>query len=195
MGHRRQEADLIIGSSVSMPALVAAGKVNRNSLVVLCKTGIGIVSAKGLDVSVRSVEDFKRVLLNAKAIVYADPSRGGAAGIHVAKVIEQLGLTGQIKPKVRLAAGGDITEVTLSLGPTALGMTQISEIADKPQAELVGRLPKELQNYTEFMAGVTINTTQLAGANALLRFFKTHKVSAVIRAKGMEGFASSGGSE
>ena len=33
-----------------------------------------------------------------------------------------------------MAAGGDITEVTLSLGPTAVGITQISEIADKRSA-------------------------------------------------------------
>jgi len=190
-----EEADLIIGSSQSMPALVTAGKVDRNSLVVLCKTGIGVVSANGLEVSVKSVEDFKRVLLGAKAIVYADPSRGGAAGIHVAKVIEQLGLTNQIKPKVRLAAGGDITEVTLFLGPAALGITQISEIADKPQAQLVGPLPKELQNYTVFTAGVPTHATQLAGANALLKFFRTPRVSAVIKAKGMEGFGPDGGSE
>jgi molybdate transport system substrate-binding protein len=190
-----EEADLIIGSSESMPALAAAGKVDRNSLVALCKTGIGIVSASGLEISVNSVEDFKRALLKAKAIVYADPSRGGAAGIHVAKVIEQLGLTDEIKPKVRLAAGGDITEVTLVLGPTALGITQVSEIAGKPQAQLVGQLPRDLQNYTVFVAGVPNHAAQLGGSNALLRYFRTHKVSAVIRAKGMEGFGSNGGSE
>jgi molybdate transport system substrate-binding protein len=144
---------------------------------------------------VNSVEDFKRALLAAKAVVYADPARGGAAGIHVAKVIEQLGLTEQLRSKLRLAAGGDITEATLSLGPTALGITQISEIADKPQAQLAGPLPKELQNYTVFVAGVPTNAPQSEGAAALLKFLRSPKAIAVIRAKGMEDFGSDAGSE
>jgi molybdate transport system substrate-binding protein len=133
--------------------------------------------------------------LASKAIVYADPTRGGAAGIHVAKVIGQLGLTEHLKPKLRLAAGGDVTEVTLSLGPGALGITQISEIADKPEAQLVGPLPDELQNYTVFVAGVPANAAQSEGAAALLKFLRSPKVIAVISAKGMKDFGSDGGSE
>src|SRR5439155_17546281 len=119
-----EEVDLVIGSSQSMPALVKSRKINANSQTAICKTGIGVVVASGAEVRVTSVEDFKRALIAARAIVYADPVRGGAAGIHVAKVIEKLGLTEQLKPKLRLGAGGDITEVTLSLGPGALGITQ-----------------------------------------------------------------------
>ena len=137
----------------------------------------------------------ERALLAAKAIVYADPARGGAAGIQVAKIIEQLGLTEQLRPKLRLAAGGDITEVTVSLGPTALGITQISEIADKSQARLAGPLPEELQNYTVFVAGVPADAPQSGGVTALLKFLRSPTAIAVIRAKGMEDFGSDGGSE
>jgi molybdate transport system substrate-binding protein len=190
-----EEADLVISSSRSMRWLVHQGKIQAVSQTTICQTGIGIVTAAGIELSVSSVEDFKRALLAAKAIVYADPARGGAAGIHVAKIIGQLGLTEQLKPKLRLAAGGDVTEVTLSLGPGALGITQISEIADKPQAQLVGPLPVELQNYTVFVAGVPTNGPQSEGAAALLKFLRSPEVIAVIRTKGMKDFGSDGGSE
>jgi molybdate transport system substrate-binding protein len=190
-----EEADLIISSSQSMPSLVYQGKIQAGSQTAICQTGIGVVVAAGIELSVNSVEEFKSALLAAKAIVYADPARGGAAGIHVAKVIEQLGLTEQLRPKIRLAAGGDITEVTLSLGPTALGITQISEIADKPQAQLVGPLPEELQNYTVFVAGVPANAPQSEGATALLKFLRSQKAITAVRAKGMKDFGSDGGSE
>jgi molybdate transport system substrate-binding protein len=127
-----EEADLIISSAQSMRSLVYQGKIQAGSQTTICQTGIGVVVAAGIEFSVNTVEDFKRALLAAKAIVYADPARGGAAGIHVAKVIGQLGLTEQLKPKLRLAAGGDITEVTLSLGPGALGITQISDRRQAP---------------------------------------------------------------
>jgi molybdate transport system substrate-binding protein len=190
-----EQADLIIGSSQSLPVLVKARKINASSLTPICKTGIGVVAPAGIELKVTSVEDFKRALLASRAIVYADPIRGGAAGIHVAKVIDQLGLTNQIKPKLRLAAGGDITEVTLSLGPAALGITQISEIADKPEAQLAGPLPGEFQNYTVFVAGVPTTAPQSEGVTALLKFLRSPKVLAVIRTKGMEDFGPDGGSE
>jgi len=190
-----EEADLVISSSQSMPSLVYQGKIQPGSQTAICQTGIGVVVAAGIELDVTSVEDFKRALLTAKAIVYADPARGGAAGVHVAKIIEQLGLTEQLRPKLRLAAGGDITEVTLSLGPSAVGITQISEIADKPQARLAGPLPEELQNYTVFVAGVPADTPQSGGVTALLKFLRDPKAVAVIRAKGMEDFGSDGGSE
>jgi molybdate transport system substrate-binding protein len=174
---------------------VHQGKIQAGSETAICQTGIGIVTAAGIELSVTSAEDFKRALLASKAIVYADPTRRRAAGIHVAKVIGQLGLTEHLKPKLRLAAGGDVTEVTLSLGPGALGITQISEIADKPEAQLVGPLPDELQNYTIFVAGVPANAAQSEGAAALLKFLRSPKVIAVISAKGMKDFGSDGGSE
>jgi molybdate transport system substrate-binding protein len=185
-----EEADVIISSSQSMPALVYQGKIQSGSQTAICQTGIGVVVRAGIELSVNSVEDFKRALLAAKAIVYADPAHGGAAGIHVAKVIEQLGLTEQLKPKLKLAAGGDITEVTLSFGPTAIGITQISEIADKPEAQLAGPLPGELQNYTVFVAGVPANVPQTEGTMALLKFLRSPIAIAVIRKKGMEDFGS-----
>ena len=190
-----EEADLIISSSQTMPSLVYQGKIQAGSQTAICQTGVGVVVAEGIELSVNSVEDFKRALLAARTVVYADPARGGAAGIHVAKVVGKLGLTEQIKPKLRLAAGGDITEVTLSLGPGALGITQISEIADKRQAQLAGPLPEELQNYTVFVAGVPADAPQSDGAAALLKFLRNPKAMAVIKAKGMEGFGSDGGSE
>jgi|SRR5262245_18155162 len=190
-----EDADLIISSAQSMPWLVYKGKIQPGSQTAICQTSIGVVVAPGIELSVTTVEDFKRALLAAKVIVYADPARGGAAGIHVAKVIGQLGLTEQLKPKLRLAAGGDVTEVTLSLGPGALGITQISEIADKPQAQFAGPLPEELQNYTVFVAGVPASGPQSEGAKALLKFLRSPKVIAVIRAKGMKDFGSDGGSE
>jgi molybdate transport system substrate-binding protein len=190
-----EEADLIISSSQSMPLLVYQGKIQAGSQTAICQTGIGVVVAAGIELSVNSLEEFKKALLAAKAIVHADPARGGAAGIHVARVIEQLGLTEELRPKLRLAAGGDITEVTLSLGPTALGITQISEIADKPQAQLAGPLQEELQNYTIFVAGVPANAPQSDGAALLLKFLRNPKAIAVIKAKGMDGFGSDGGSE
>ncbi len=112
--------------------------------------------------------------------------KGGAAGIHVAKMIEKMGLTEQLKPKLRLAAGGDITEVTLALGQGAVGMTQISEIAEKKGAKLIGPFPDELQNYTVFVGAVPVAGKQSKAAEDFVKFLKAPAAVAVIKAKGMQ---------
>ena len=115
-----------------MPSLAQEGRIDSNSLFNVCRTAIGGVVPEGTPKpSFASVDDFKQALLNAKFVVYADPARGGAAGVHIGRQIVSLGLADQLKAKTRVAAGGDITEVTLALGEGALGMTQVSR--DRPE--------------------------------------------------------------
>lgn len=181
-----EEADLVISSPASISALVAQGRIDGSSLVTVARTGVGVVvPAGGRTPRIASIEDFKRALLAAQVIVYADPAGGGAAGIHVARVIEKLGIAGQLKPKTRLGAGGDVTEVTLAQGAGALGMTQVSEIVGKPGAEFVP-IPHELQNYTEFVAGTPAGVYRSEPVAAFIEFLKSPIAAVTMKAKGME---------
>jgi molybdate transport system substrate-binding protein len=182
-----ETADLVIGSTQSLDRLVREGRIDPASRVTIAKVGIGAVVPSGTPKPpIGSAEELKAALLNAKTIVYAFPAGGGAAGVHIAKVIDGLGIAEQVKPKTRFGAGGDVTEVTMAQGPGAFGMTQISEIVHKPGAEFVGPFPAGLQNYT----GVTIGT--LAGAKpseavkALVAFLHGPSATAAIKTRGME---------
>ena len=107
-----------VRSTPSISGLVTAGKIRRDSQVQIGKVGVGIVVPSGTPKPIiASVEDFKRALLAAKTVIYADPAGGGAAGIHVAAVIEKMSISQQIKPRIKFGAGGDVTEVTLASGP------------------------------------------------------------------------------
>jgi molybdate transport system substrate-binding protein len=177
--------DVVIGSSLIMPSLAQEGRIDSNSLFNVCRTAIGGVVPEGTPKpSFASVDDFKQALLNAKFVVYADPARGGAAGVHIGRQIVSLGLADQLKAKTRVAAGGDITEVTLALGEGALGMTQVSEIVQKKGAVLVGVLPDELQNYTMFVAGTPEHPSE--AATAFEAYLRTPRVREIIEAQGMQ---------
>ena len=182
-----EEADLVISSLQSISSLVKDGKIEAASQTTISKVGVGIVTAPGATIpSVTSVEDLSRALLSAKTIVYADPSRGGAAGIHIARVIQELGIAEQLRPKIKFGAGGDITEVTLAQGDGALGMTQISEIVGKPGAVFVGPFPEKIQNYTVFAVGKPIGAKQSDAVAAFLDFLKSPVAIATMKAKGMQ---------
>jgi molybdate transport system substrate-binding protein len=179
--------DVVIGSSASMTRLVADGRIDAKSARQIARVGVGmLVPATDPKPDIGSVEDLKRALLGARTVVYADPKGGGAAGIHVAKVIDALALGAQMKPKTRYGAGGDVTEVTLALGSGALGLTQISEIVGKPGAAFAGPLPPELQNYTGVTAGVPAGAGRSEAASAFLEFLRSPVVAAALQAHGME---------
>lgn len=181
-----EEADLVISSPASISSLVKEGRIDAGSAVKISKTGVGIVVLSGTPKPrIASTEDFKRALLDAKVIVYADPAGGGAAGIHVARVIEKLGIAEQLKPKTKFGAGGDVTEVTLAQGDGALGITQVSEIVGKPGAQFVP-VPDELQNYTGFIAGTRTGAKQSEAVKAFIEFLRSPAAIAVMQAKGMQ---------
>jgi molybdate transport system substrate-binding protein len=182
-----EAADVVIGSTLIMPGLVRAGRIRADSLVTVCRTGIGLVVQAGAPKPpMSSVEDFKQAVLAARVLVYADPVRGGAAGVHIGRVLQDLGLADRLKSSIKLGAGGDVTEVTLAQGEGALGITQISEIVGKPAAQYVGPMPAELQNATVFVAGIPADAKAPHAAMVLVAFLKSPAAVTAIRAKGMQ---------
>jgi molybdate transport system substrate-binding protein len=182
-----ETADIIIGSEPSIATLVKEGKVRPDSEFTLCKVGVGMVVASGTQKpTVTSIENFKAALLNANTIIYADPAGGGAAGIHISRVIESLGLGEQLKSKTRFGAGGDVTEVTLAAGPGALGLTQISEIVNKRGAELVGSLPEKIQNYTVVAVGTPFTTNESHATEAFVAYLRSPKAMTSMTTNGMQ---------
>jgi molybdate transport system substrate-binding protein len=182
-----ERADLVISSRQYISELARQFRIQPDTQLTICKTGVGVVvPSNTAKPPMTSIEDFKRALLDARIVLYADPAGGGAAGVHVARVIEQLGIADQLKAKTKLGAGGDITEVTLAEGDGALGITQISEIVGKAGATFAGPLPNELQNYTVVSAAIHKDAPESAAVSAFLAFLVSTKAVAVIKAKGME---------
>jgi molybdate transport system substrate-binding protein len=179
--------DLVIGSTQSISSLVSEGRIRPDSQLTICKTGVGIVTrVTAPKLEIADVDDFKRALLAAKVIVYADPAGGGAAGIHIANVLRRLGIARRLAPRTTFGAGGDVTEVTLAQGDGALGMTQISEIVGKSDARFVGPLPGGLQNYTGVTAGIPTGMPRSPAVTAFVDFMRSPTAIAAIHAKGME---------
>ena len=182
-----ETADLVVGSTTSMTRLVKEGRIDPQSTVEIARVGVGLVVPTGTaKPPLRSVDDFRNALLAAKRVVYADPAGGGAAGIHVAKLIEKLGIAAELGPKTKYGAGGDVFEVTLAQGEGTLGLTQISEIVGKPGGEFVGALPDELQNYTGITVGTLSGAASAAPVVAFIEFLKGPAAGSAIRARGMQ---------
>ena len=180
-----ETADLIISSPASIAALAAGGKVQPGSEVTIARTGIGVVIPAGDRApTIAAIDDFRDALLAARVVVYANPAGGGAAGIHVARVIEKLGIAEELKARTKFGVGGDVAEVTVAAGSGALGVTQVSEIVGKPGMQYVP-VPEALQNYTGFVAGLPSGVKESEAIRAFIAFLRTPEIVAVMKSKGM----------
>jgi molybdate transport system substrate-binding protein len=131
-------------------------------------------------------EAFKRALLAAKSIVYTDPALGSPSGVHFAKVLERLGIAGEMKAKSKLHDGTSFNAELVAKGEIELAIQQISEILPVRGADLVGPLPGDLQLTTVFATGIGTAAKEQAAAKEFIQFLASPAAAAVIKAKGME---------
>jgi molybdate transport system substrate-binding protein len=103
---------------------------------------------------VSTVAAFRATLVGAQSVAWGDPARGATTGIHFAKVIERLGIAGELASKQRLAADGLDVMRKVGSGEAELGITQKSEILHADPALFAGLLPDELQLATTYTAWV-----------------------------------------
>jgi molybdate transport system substrate-binding protein len=96
-------ADVAILPRIVLDQVAADGNVVPATIIDISQSSIGIgVRKDAPKPDIGSAEQFKQVLLAAKAIVVTDPASGGVAGVHVADVFRRLGIIDQLAPKLRL---------------------------------------------------------------------------------------------
>ena len=179
--------DLAILPRPIVDQLGALGKIAADGQTVFARSAVAVcVRAGAPKPDITTVDSFKRTLLAASSVAYSDPAKGGASGIHSARVIDRLGIAEQMKPKTKLT-GPDAAEF-VARGEAELCINQTMEILRTVGVELVGPLPADLQNTTDFVfaAGIGANAQQPGPAKAFIAYLRTPDATRVIKAKGME---------
>ena len=96
----------------------------------------------------------------ARAVYFPDPQRS-TAGIHFASVLDRLGLSEELAPRVHTFPNGATAMRELAdIGTGAIGCTQITEIMYTPGITLVGPLPDEFELATVYTAAVALRAVQ-----------------------------------
>lgn len=178
--------DVVVMTPEAVDKLTGEGKVMSGSRTNLARVGVGVMVKTGASKpDISSVEAFKQALLDAKSVSFIDPASGGSSGIYVEKLLERLGIADQVKPKEKLKQGGYVADYVES-GQAELGIHQISEILPHAGVTLVGPLPKDIQNYTVYAAGIGSATQHGDAAKALIASLLGPSAQALFKSKGME---------
>jgi molybdate transport system substrate-binding protein len=185
------EIDVAILTKSRVDKLVQEAKIVGGSAQTLARAQIGLAAKKGAakpDIS--SVEAFKKAVLDAKSVAYADPS-GATSGQYLAQAFEKLGISAELKPKTRLvsagAGQGPLVGETVAHGEAEIGIQPITELMEVQGIDVVGPLPAELQSPDlVYVAGAPHLSGQPIAAKALIDYLADPKAAAVYKAKGLQ---------
>jgi molybdate transport system substrate-binding protein len=176
-----EAADAVILTDEAINALIAQQRLQPGR-TDLARSLIGVAVRKGTPhPDIGSRDAFLQTLKNAKSI---SRSRAGISGLHIAALLEQLGLAQELSPKIKVYDG--FAAQACANGETEIAIQQISELMPVEGLDIVGPLPAELQKETMFSAGIGKNTQQAAAAAALIAYLKAGERTPVLRAKGLE---------
>ena len=175
--------DLAISTTSAIDDWIGRGKLVAATRAPVAYAGLGVgVRAGAPKPDIGSVETFKRTLLNAKSVAHGAESESAA---YFKGLFERLGITEEMKPKLKPVVGGGIVVKSVASGEVEIGVATVPIIVAAPGVELVGPLPAELQTYISFTAGVSTGAKEPATAQALIKFLSSPAAVAVIKEKGM----------
>ena len=168
------------------PDVLASGNVMKNTETPLAHVAVGVAVRPGTPHPDISTPDaVKKLLLSAKSISYPDPKGGAAAGVSFDETLKKLGITDQMRPKIKLAQGGAGAMKMLADGTVDVGLTFVSEIITEPGVEVVGPLPESISTPTRLSGFIGAHTKNEAAAKQLLEYLSSGDAAKVYRERGM----------
>lgn len=178
--------DIVVLPPVRLDDMVRQGLVDART-VALGAVRLGVAVRTGTArPAIASEADVKAALLAAPAIGLADPGSGATTGIFFAKLLRDLGLAEDLRPRLRLFPDGTAAVEALARGEVTLAMGQISEIRPVAGADLIGPLPDALQLRTVYAAGVMARAARPDAARAVIAFLRSPSTASAFSAAGFD---------
>ncbi|HEY0846325.1 MAG TPA: substrate-binding domain-containing protein [Noviherbaspirillum sp.] len=163
-------ADIIILTAALIGTLAREQVVAPSSIrnVGVVETALAVRTGDPL-VSTPDQAALRKALLAADAI-YIPDTKASTAGIHVAKVLTQLGILGEVDSRLKIYPNGATAMRHLAESPAMhpIGCTQATEIISTPGAVFSGALPPGCELATTYTAAVTTRASRPQEAQTLI---------------------------
>lgn len=182
-----ETADLMVLTKQGLETMVKENKATSGPNAVFASSGMAVVVKKGAPKPDISTSDaFKAALLKAKSISYSNPEFGGASGVYFAKLIERMGIAGELKAKTHYPPASGNAGNLAANGEAELAIQQEPEVMAVTGVDMVGPLPADINNITTYAAGLGAGAKEPEAANALIRFLHTPEAATVFKARGLK---------
>ena len=136
--------------------------------VGLVETALAVRAGNPL-AAVKDADDLRQTLMESDAI-YVPDTKASTAGIHVANVLQQLGIATEVAERLRIFPNGAtaMREMAASDARRPIGCTQSTEIISTEGVTLSGSLPPGCDLATTYTAGIAVAAAHPQQAQALI---------------------------
>jgi molybdate transport system substrate-binding protein len=172
-----ETADLAVLTQEAVRRLAAKQPVRSSLDLVLSEIGIAVADDAPLP-PMRTTEDFIAFMKATPSIAY---TARGVSGLHMAQVIEQLGLAEVMKPKSVVVDG--FAGASLREGKVAAAVQQISELKFTGATNIVP-LPADIQVQTIFTLAVLNGAASADAAEKVVRVLTSSEAAAAYERSG-----------
>jgi molybdate transport system substrate-binding protein len=167
-----------------MDDLVKEARIAADTRTPIARSGLAVAIRSGArKPDIKTVDTFKRALLDAKGIAYA---KEGASGVAFTALIARLGIADALKAKSKLTSTGEEVGDAVVKGEVEFGVLPVSEILPIKGAEMLAPFPADVQSYITMVGGASAASKHAAAAKDLIAFFTAPAALPVVKAKGME---------
>ncbi|HEY1474634.1 MAG TPA: substrate-binding domain-containing protein [Pseudolabrys sp.] len=178
--------DVLVVSRAGIDSLSKDGKIAAGGPTLAASVIAVAVKQGAAKPDISTSDALKKTLLAAHSIGYTNPAAGGATGVYFAKVIERLGIAGEVKAKSKFPPPAGFVGDLLVKDEVDLAIQSKPELSSIAGVEVVGPFPGDLANTTVFAAGVGAASKEKAAGTAFLKFLTSPEALAVFKAKGFD---------
>src|SRR5262245_57941141 len=160
----------------------ARARVAPEPTIDIARVGYGvIVRAGGPKPDISTSDAFKKAMLAASSVAFLPAS---AAGAHITKVFERLGIAEEMKAKTKVQGAPAQIPQAVAKGEAEIGVF-LSHVLIAPGVETLGPFPGDLQQELVFTSAVAADTRETDAAKALIDYLRSPAATAVIKEAGM----------
>jgi len=156
---------------------VKTGNVDRNSATVVARLRLAIGVKKGApkpDISTAAAA--RRTLLNAKSIVSVDPEQGSVGGAALL-ALDKMGITAQVKPKIKWVATGGVVQDMVAKGESEIALGPYLSDMRNPGLDIVGTLPPDASTPIDITGFLSTSVKDRKAARALLDYLASREAA------------------
>lgn len=165
-----EAADIVILTQALITKLGEEGMVatSTSQNVGAVETALAVRSNDPL-ISAPDQAAFRAALL-ASDEIYVPDTRASTAGIHVARILAQLGIAHEVEGRLKVHPNGAtaMRYLAQSTAQRPIGCTQSTEIISTPGVKLSGTLPTGCELATTYTAAIASHATRPREARALI---------------------------
>jgi molybdate transport system substrate-binding protein len=157
------------------------GNVDKSTQTVVARVRLAIAVKAGTPKpNISNAAAVKKMLLNAKSVATVDPAQGSVGGAAML-AFEKMGITDQVKPKLKLYPTGAGPMKTVAAGENEIAVgPYLSDYRNPPEGlQIVGALPPDAATPVDITAWISTNVGDRKAAMQLLEFFKSKDAAEV----------------